>query len=150
MSFLRKEAVKLDVDAQSAIEAIQTAGDLLVQTGQVTPAYVNAMVDGFTEVGPYIVIAPGIAIPHARPEAGVYEQALSVIRLTSPLSFGHPANDPVQLVCAIAGKDQNSHLFMLRQISLVLGDPEKLSLIMHTSSIDEIVNLFSQTEVGGG
>ncbi len=142
MPFLLKEAVKFNVGAKSAIEAIQIAGDLLVQTGQVTPAYVNAMMKAFIEVGPYIVIAPGIAIPHARPEAGVYEQAISVIRLAEPLAFGHPTNDPVQLVCAIAGKDKDSHLLMLRQLSLVLGDPEKLKIIMHTSSKDEVVNLF--------
>lgn len=142
MSILREDAIQLNVDVNTAEMAIRRAGELLVKTGQATEAYLQAMISSYHDIGPYIVIAPGIALPHARPEQGVLTQALSMIRLKEPLAFGHPSNDPVQLVCAMGGADQKSHVEMLRQISQTLGSKEKLQVIMKTSHKSKIISLF--------
>lgn len=136
---IAKELVLLDAEAESAEEAIRMAGKLLVQAGKVEERYVDAMVKGFREIGPYIVLAPGIAIPHARPEHGVKEQCLSLVRLNEPVLFGHPDNDPVRLVCAIGGVDDSSHIGMLQALAAVLGDSEKLNSIMEANDYDQLV-----------
>jgi len=46
------------------------AGAFLVDTDAVFPSYVDAMVRAVEELGPYMVVAPGIALAHARPEDG--------------------------------------------------------------------------------
>ncbi len=43
----------------------------------------------------HIVIAPGIALPHARPEDGVIDSTVAVVRLAEPVNFGNEDNDPV-------------------------------------------------------
>lgn len=142
MDLLQLETVELDRVAKDAIDAIRLAGDLLVQANKVTSEYVDAMVKNYIEIGPYIVIAPNIAIPHARPENGVQETGISLLRLSDPIEFGHESNDPVKLICAIAGTDQSSHLEMLKGISQVLGNKAKLETILKTNEKKDIVELF--------
>ncbi|WP_028777187.1 PTS sugar transporter subunit IIA [Shimazuella kribbensis] len=145
MELLQLETVELDVEGKNAINAIRLAGDLLVNAKKAKPDYVDAMVKGYTDIGPYIVIAPGIAIPHARPEEGALQTGLSIIRLTTSIAFGHESNDPVKLVCALVGIDKSSHLEMLRQISKVFGNKEKLHTILTTEDKLEVVHLFNNT-----
>lgn len=49
---------------------MRIGGELLEKSGAIEPRYIDAMINTVKEIGPYIVIAPGIAMPHARPEAG--------------------------------------------------------------------------------
>jgi mannitol/fructose-specific phosphotransferase system IIA component (Ntr-type) len=142
LEFLQLEAVELDKEAKDAVDAIRLAGDLLVQTNKVNAEYVDAMVKNYRDIGPYIVIAPSIAIPHARPENGVQKTGISLLRLSDPIEFGHESNDPVKLVCAIAATDQSSHLEMLKKISQVLGNKAKLEAIMNSKDKKDIVALF--------
>jgi mannitol/fructose-specific phosphotransferase system IIA component (Ntr-type) len=58
------------------VEAVKLSGSLLAVDGIVEERYINAMVEVIKELGPYAVIAPGVAIPHARPEDGAKEIGL--------------------------------------------------------------------------
>ena len=140
---LNERLIKLDVEAATAEEAIRKAGELLVAEGKVEERYIDAMIKGFQEIGPYIVLAPSIAIPHARPEHGVKEQGLSLIRLKHPVVFNHPINDPVTLVCAICGVDSTSHIEMLRSLASILGDKSKLAIIMASKDKQEILSIMN-------
>ncbi len=139
---IEERFVLLDASANNPESAIRQAGSMLVEGGKVEPSYVEAMVGAYKELGAYIVIAPGIAVPHARPDQGVNEQCLSLLRLKEPMVFGHPTNDPVQLVCAIGGVDKSVHIRMLRALSEVLGDEDKLQLIMEADSYDQLIQAF--------
>lgn len=102
-------------------EAVQRAGDLLVDLGVAGPEYVAACIGSVRERGPYIVLAPGLALAHARPEEGARGDGVAVVRLGEPVVFGHPANDPVDLVLAFATVDPDAHLVMLRALATALG-----------------------------
>ncbi len=143
MLTINKNLIQLEVEAETAEEAIRAAGKLLAAENKVEERYIDAMVKGFEDVGPYIVLAPSIAIPHARPEHGVIEQGFSLVRLKKPVVFGHPTNDPVQLVCAICGTDSTSHIGMLQSIAAVLGDKEKLKIILTSNSEEEILSILN-------
>ncbi|MFW5827314.1 MAG: PTS sugar transporter subunit IIA, partial [Alkalispirochaeta sp.] len=52
-------------------EAIRVGGRLMIDAGLVEPRYIDAIISNHKEMGPYFVIAPGIAMPHAKPENGV-------------------------------------------------------------------------------
>jgi len=138
MTLLSKESIALNIEVNSPEEAISVSGDLLMKAGVIRKEYIDAMVDGFKKVGPYIVVAPGIAIPHARPEYGALESGFSIVRLRTPIKFGHKMNDPVQLVCAMASNDNNGHIEMLRMLSSILGDSSKLAKILTAKDISEV------------
>ncbi|SHE36695.1 PTS system IIA component, L-Asc family [Seinonella peptonophila] len=138
MNFLDRERIQLDVSVDTPEAAIREAGKLLVKNGDVEEGYVEKMVEAFRQHGPYFVIAPQIALPHARPEDGVNQAALSLIRLEKPLSFGHQTNDPVELVFALAASSSNEHLEVLQRISKLLGNKQTIQQLLMTGSVDEI------------
>lgn len=142
MLTLTEGLIELDVKAKDAEDAIRQAGQLLVNEGLAEESYVEAMVKGYKDVGPYIVVAPNIAFPHARPEFGAKKKGVSIIRLSEPVVFGHPTNDPIQLVCALCGTDSTSHIEMLQSLADLLRDEEKLTVIMNpATSKQEILSL---------
>ncbi|MGP5199629.1 PTS sugar transporter subunit IIA [Brachybacterium alimentarium] len=116
-------AISLDASAQDWRAAIRLSGDLLVSTESTTSSYTDAMIRTVEEHGPYIVIAPGFALAHARPDESVLRTALSFVRLAEPIPFGNEANDPVTLVMALAAADASAHQSALAALAGVLADP---------------------------
>ncbi|MGE5591592.1 MAG: BglG family transcription antiterminator, partial [Bacillota bacterium] len=140
---MSRDAVALDVPAAGWEDAVRAAGSLLVRTGAAEERYVEAMVDTVHKLGPYIVIGKGMAMPHARPEAGSRRIGFSLVRLQHPIAFGHPEHDPVDLVFGLAAVDAQSHLTALRDLSQVLSDPERVRRIRAAESVDEVMDLFA-------
>ncbi|MCT2337726.1 PTS sugar transporter subunit IIA [Corynebacterium sp. p3-SID1056] len=114
-------AVELNARAGDWREAIRLAGALLERSGNATEAYTDAMVHSVEDNGPYIVVAPGFAFAHARPSEAVRHTALSWVRLTEPVEFGHKSNDPVTLVVALAARDASEHLAAMKELAGLLG-----------------------------
>lgn len=146
MKFLEKNLVALDVAATSAEDAIRTAGQLLVKEKLVEDRYSEAMVDSYKTNGPYFVLAPQIALPHARPEDGVNEASVSFVRLREPVVFGNPANDPVTLVFALGASSSEEHLQIIKKLMKLLGDSEKVEALKSVSSYEEINVLIGGNE----
>jgi len=102
--------------------------------------YVEAMVRVTEELGPYAVIAPGVAMPHARPEDGAREVGLSLVVLREGVNFGSP-NDPVYVVIGFAAKDKTSHLRVLQQLAEFLSEPDVVEELKRIRSEDELRTL---------
>ena len=62
------------------------------------------------ENGPYIVISPGFAFPHAGLESGSVRVGMNLIRLKTPVPFESGDYDPVEFVCALSAVDHKTHL----------------------------------------
>lgn len=104
--------------------AIRLAGDGLVAAGVTTADYTDQMIAAVEEHGPYIVIAPGIALAHARPADSVLKGGLSWVSLATPVEFGHASNDPVTLVIGLAALDHTAHIEVLKAVAGVLSNKE--------------------------
>lgn len=97
------------------------AGRLLCELGVAEPGYVDACIQSVHEHGPYIVLTKGVALAHARPEAGASGLGLVLVRLGSAIEFGHRANDPVDLVFALATPDGEAHVATLQKFARALA-----------------------------
>lgn len=142
LELLTEKVIELDVEARDSIDAIKKAGDLMVKAGKVTEEYVESMIEMSEKIKGYIVIAPGIAMPHARPENGVCEIGVSLITLKDAVKFGNQSNDPVKLVISLAAKDSSAHVKLLQQLSMVLGNDTILEEILKCKSKGEVLKLF--------
>lgn len=69
-------AFALGQEAADWKAAVKLGTDLLVKAGAAEERYYEAILKMTEELGPYYVIAPGIAMPHTRPENGAKKQAL--------------------------------------------------------------------------
>ncbi len=135
---LTHETIALDQEAEDWQDAIRLAGGLLESAGVSAPAYTQAMVDSVHENGPYIVLAPGFAFPHARPSEAVHRTGMSWVRLASPVEFGSRANDPVTLVVALAATDSSTHQQAMASLATVLTDTELRASLDEAESAAEV------------
>lgn len=122
-------------DWQTAIKAVAKP---LLQEDAISQGYVDAIIQQKLEIGPYFVIAPRIAMPHARPEQGAKKLGLSVLRLAQGVNFAADENDPVEILFMFAAPDSNSHIEMISQLAEVLSDEEKMARVMAASSQAEL------------
>jgi len=110
-------AARTDIDASDWRAAVRAACRPLVDAGAFEQRYADRCVTIIEEHGPYVVLAPGIALAHARPEDGVRRLGLAAAVLREPVSFGHPENDPVDLVLAFGSPDPQSHVGLLSALA---------------------------------
>nr|WP_269412607.1 PTS sugar transporter subunit IIA [Lentibacillus daqui] len=141
MNFLEESMVKFGVDADDAESAIEAAGKLLLDEGLVEQTYIDAMKHAYIDNGPYFVLAPQIAIPHARPEDGVKEASVSFVQLKKPVVFGHSANDPVRLVFGLGASTSDEHLTLLKKLTGILNDTNNIATLKTATSYEDIKNI---------
>ncbi|MFD5028492.1 PTS sugar transporter subunit IIA [Streptomyces sp. NPDC058373] len=132
------EAIRLDAAAPDWRAAVRAAGDLLVANGTSTGAYTDDMIQNVVDNGPYIVIAPGFAFAHARPSPAVRRTGMSWVRLAEPVEFGHDANDPVDLVVALAAQDSAAHTDAMAALARLLADPEQHARLQAAATPEDL------------
>lgn len=137
---LKKESIKLQVEADNWEEAVREAGGILVSEKKVEQLYVENMIQAIKDLGPYIVIMPGIAFAHARPDETVHETCMSMITLEKPIEFGSKPNDPVSIVFAFGANSQGEHLKALQDLAKFLSVEKNFQMLTNTKDINEIYN----------
>lgn len=140
---INKYTVRINVNVQNWEEAIREGGRLLEDIGAIEQEYIEAMIQAVKDIGPYIVLAPGIAMPHANPIAGVKKLGMSLITLKSPIAFGNKENDPVSIVVCLAATRDEEHLQELSELVQVLGNKEKVKKIKDAATIQTVLDIFS-------
>jgi mannitol/fructose-specific phosphotransferase system IIA component (Ntr-type) len=146
VDLLPPERIKLAVQVGSWQEAIREAGRLLLDSGAITSNYIDAMIKVAEELGPYIAIAPGIALPHAASESGARQTALSLVKLAKPVNFGNPDNDPVQLVFGLSAVDKQAHIVALQTLAELFLSKDLISQLFAAESISSVVQIFHEAQ----
>jgi ascorbate PTS system EIIA or EIIAB component len=101
-------------------DGVRSAALMLVELDAATPTYPQACVEVVESQGPYIVLTPGLALVHARPENGGTALGVAALRLHEPVEFGHADNDPVRLLLAFSSPDGDAHVGALQRLALAL------------------------------
>jgi len=140
---LAEGSISVRATASNWKQAIELAGDALVTSKRTTTQYTEAMVQAFEELGPYMVIAPGIALAHARPSEAVLGTGLSLITLSEPVVFGSEANDPVRLIIGLAAVDHDSHIDLMAALSDLLMDVMKVNMLLQAENVEQVRELLS-------
>lgn len=123
-------------------DGVRRACAILVGLGTADDSYADACVASLHAGGPYIVLAKGLALAHARPEQGAKAVGLSLVRLEEPVAFGHPTNDPVDLVFAFSTPDDGGHLVLLRTLAVNLG--KGLAASLRGADVSELDGLLAE------
>lgn len=136
---LTEEFVAVDQEADNWEESIKLAGELLLKNGCIETEYIDCIINAVKDIGPYIVIGPGMALAHARPEEGVKKLCLSMVTLKTPVYFGDEENDPVKLVIGMGAVDNTSHIEVISDMAGLLCEEENLEKIYAAKSPEELV-----------
>ncbi|MCD2223526.1 BglG family transcription antiterminator [Listeria cossartiae] len=124
-------------------EAIRVASKPLQQEGYISKNYQHAMIENIEKLGPYIVIAPGIALPHASVDDGAYRVGMSLLRLDQPVSFSSKAKDQVKLIIVLASIDSYTHINALSQLTNLIMKHHLLEQIEQAESAAEIAAMLT-------
>jgi PTS system ascorbate-specific IIA component len=137
--FLNSNTVRVGIDVSNWQEAVNAIGEVMFAAGLVEKRYITAMRNTIQELGPYSVIAPGIAMPHARPEDGVLNPGFALITLTKPVEFGNAENDPVDIVIAFGATDKERHIQALAAIANLLSNEEVVEKIRNAKNSQQLL-----------
>lgn len=125
-------------------QAVALAVEPMIARGEVEPRYLSAIYEMHREIGPYYVLGEGIAMPHARPEEGVINTALSLAIVSEGVSFNSPDNDPVYVIFALAAKDSHSHIEMIASLSQLFCEEETVEKMRNAVSKKDVLKILSQ------
>lgn len=121
-------------------KAIEVAAQPLINLGKIKSGYVDSMVENIKNLGPYIILLPGVAMPHARPDENVLESSLAFLKINEGVKFSEDT-DKVYLMFVLAAKDSNSHIEIIEQLTDVLGDDDKVEELKNAKTLEEVINI---------
>lgn len=136
-AFIDNDSIRLGLTANDWKEAVKLSVTPLIESGAVKPEYYDAIIDSTEEYGTYYILMPGMAMPHARPEAGVQRNAFSFITLTEPVTFSDGKN--VQVLLALAATSSEIHTSV--------AIPQIIALFELGNSIERLINCKTSEEV---
>ena len=136
------KAITVQADAATWQEAVAIGTASLEAAGVVTEAYYHAILANVAELGPYFLLAPGLAMPHARPENGVLQNGFALVTLKTPVCFGNPDNDPVDLLITMAAVDAQAHNDVgLMQVVALFDAPDSFERLRACRSVAEVLHV---------
>lgn len=139
-----EKLIRLNIEAKDWQDAIRKSAQPLIDENKVKESYVDDMIAGVIENGPYIVITKNVAMPHARPESGAMESAIGIATLKTPIEFGNDANDPVKYVFCLSAKDNMAHLNALSELAGLFEDDKFYQLLDTTENPEEIMDYINE------
>ncbi len=146
-SLIENQSVSLQAHAEDWREAITIGTDMLIKSGAITADYHDAIIRSIETLGSYIIIAPALAMPHARPEDGVNYTAFALVTLSRPVQF--PGESfPVDVLITLAGGTSGEHMEGLMEMSRMLEDDKtpcginlnKLRQCTHPTQIYQLID----------
>ena len=143
-NLLSEENVSFHYPAETWEDVIRHGGQLMVDAGFTEPTYTEAMIDVVRDMGPYIVLAPGLAMPHARPEMGAKQVGTALVTLEKPIDFGSPENDPVSVAVFLCAPNKEEHIQLLTDIATLFEDEEFLDAAVNFESIEDVEAFLSE------
>ncbi|TQI77741.1 PTS system ascorbate-specific IIA component (L-Asc family) [Serratia fonticola] len=145
-SLAHNDSILLQAEAQDWQQAVKIGVDLLVKAGVVEPRYFNAILAGIEQFGPYFVLAPGLAMPHGRPEEGVLKTGFSLVTLKTPVCFGDEDNDPIDILITMAAVDAKTHQEVgIMQVVNLFEDEANFDRLRACRTPQQVLALINQT-----
>ena len=123
-------------------DAVRQVGDVLVSSGAVAEAYVDAMVERERSVSTFV--GEGVAIPHGT-LAGrelVTRDALCVVQFPAGIDWH---GDDVVLCIGIAARG-DGHVPILARLAELLMEPDRADALRNAATADQVVDLLTPAE----
>ncbi|WP_108652163.1 PTS sugar transporter subunit IIA [Dongshaea marina] len=141
---LPKSLIRIESSAKNWQQAVELATEKMTQQGYIEPGYTQAIIKSHQELGPYYVLAPGIAMPHARPEDGVNKLGLALTVIQQGVHFDAEENDPVHLLVTLAATDSDSHVEAISQLAELFMNQQDVDAICASQSIEQIEEIIAR------
>lgn len=124
-------------------DAIRSSYEPLLKEKIVEDVYVNAVIDCVNKYGPYIVIVPGIAMPHSTEgAAGCNGTAVSFMKVEESVDFDPEDPDKkAQLFFSLAAVDHEKHIENIQQLMDTLMNEEIVDALLKVKNFEDLKNV---------
>ncbi len=140
LSALLKNNIQIVEKIDKWEDAIHLAASPLLQKKFIEPRYLNQIISNINAYGTYMILTPGVIMPHARPEDGALRTAMSLLRVDDGVMFPNN-NEPVYLFFVLAATDGDSHLDAIVALATLLESEENIAMIKKAPNTDAIHKL---------
>ena len=120
-------------------DAIRAACAPLVADGTIQKEYVSYIIEKVEELGPYIVIAPEICIPHAERGRGVNRTAMCFMKSETPVRFHEDGEHDARIFVVLAAADDEEHIQNLMELSELLSDEETVAKLLAATTPEDLL-----------
>lgn len=143
-AILSGNAIALNAHFNEKEAAIRAAGDLLVREGAIEPAYIESMLERENVANTWL--GSGVAIPHGMVEDRnlVKKDAVAVVQVPDGVLWQN--GEKARLIFAIAA-NSDGHIDILKKLTRLLSDPEKLEELVVTDNKSIILSALSDRPV---
>lgn len=124
-------------------QAIDYSMEVLLQKGYVTSSYIDAIKTTTRETGPYYILAPFVAMPHARPECGAIKTGLSLTLLKNTVEFGEN-KEPVKLLIGLSAADSDEHIGAIQALSEMFCEESQIEALLNANTERQLMDIIAQ------
>ncbi len=136
-AMLTRQGVRLGLKAADRTDAIQQAGEVLVEIGAVDAPYVEAMHEREKILSSYV--GEAFALPHGTDQSRVHIKRSAVAFLQFPDGLDWEG-ESVRACIAIAAQS-DEHIHVMASLANVLVDTDKAEALRNSSSPEEVIKL---------
>ncbi|GET05927.1 PTS ascorbate transporter subunit IIA [Ligilactobacillus agilis] len=129
-------------------EAIRFSGRVMKNQNLVTDRYIDQVISDVKEYGPYIVIVPGVAMPHSSAKnEGVIGTGIGFTIMPKTVSFeeGNEEKD-AKLFFMLAAKDSEAHMQNIANLSDMLMEEDMVDDLMKVRNMEDYVAVMNKHE----
>lgn len=120
-------------------DAIRAACQPLLDDGTIEKEYPEIIIQKVEELGPYIVIAPNICIPHAERGHGVNDTAMCFMKTERPVRFDeNDSEKDARIFVVLAATDDEVHLNNLMALSETLSDEAIVEKLLQAKTAEDL------------
>ncbi|WP_426460913.1 PTS sugar transporter subunit IIA [Mycoplasma hafezii] len=145
-TLIELDSIKIHQEAKDWKEAVRLATIPLEKAGIINEKYYEAILESTAKYGPYYVLMPGLAMPHATGTNGsVFGNGFSLVTLKEPVVFENGMEVSV-LIC-IAAIDGETHVKVaIPQIVAVFELPENIDKIAKMNTKEEVIDFIKSVD----
>ncbi len=124
-------------------ESIIASCQPLIDDGTIDSRYIDAIIACVHKFGPYIVLAPNIAMPHSTEGCeGVFGNAISFMKVEEPVVFqeGNPDKNAT-LFFVLASVNHDEHMKNMMQLATVLTNPQLVDDLLTVKNDEDLLKV---------
>ena len=142
IDYFPESSIAIKNSATDWREANDFSMSSLLSHDYVNSRYIQAIKESTLTNGPYYILAPGVAMPHARPECGALKTGMSLTLLRQEVKFTE--DDPIKLLIGLSAADADSHIGAIQALSELLCEDEILTELLTATSEKQLADIIAR------
>lgn len=129
-------------------DAVILSCQTLLEKGFITQQYIDEIVECVQKYGPYIVIVPGVAMPHSSEDSqGVLGTAISFTKMSEDVIFeeGNPEKN-ARLFFTLAAKNSEEHVDNISKLSEMLMTDGVIDALLTVETMEDYQKVIATFE----